>query len=194
MSINHRLWAAFHPQTDGRTERLNQTMEQFLRAFNNYEQDNWAELLPLAEFGYNNSVHASTRMTPFWGMYHRNPEIQFKAPNASHLKSEDLAYTTLEGLAETHRTLCQHILEAQHQQMKYAGRKEITFDVGDKVWLLTKHFWTTGRSKKLNYKRPGPYTLSEVIKKNAYKLDLPKTMRNHNVFHVSQLDRYTIPV
>jgi len=87
MSIDHRLSTAFHPQTDSQTEWQNQTMEQYLRAFSNYEQDNWVELLPQAEFAYNNSVHASTRMTPFWAMYHRNPEMQFKAPKASHLKS-----------------------------------------------------------------------------------------------------------
>ena len=128
-------------------------------------------------------------MTLFWAMYHRNPEMQFQAPKASHLKSEIQADATLEGLAETHRTLCENILEAQMRQTKYAGGKEITFDIGDKVWLSTKHFHTTRPSKKLDYKRAGPYTVSKVISRNAYKLDLPKTMRNHNVFHVSQLDR-----
>jgi len=65
LSTDHRLSTAFHPQTDGQTERQNQTMEQYLRAFCNYEQDNWVELMPLAEFAYNNAIHASTRMTPF---------------------------------------------------------------------------------------------------------------------------------
>jgi hypothetical protein len=89
MSINHRLSMTFHPQTDGQMERCNQTMEQYLRAFCNYEQDNWVELLPLAVFAYNNSAHASTRMTPFWAMYHWHPKIQFRAPKApANLKSE----------------------------------------------------------------------------------------------------------
>jgi len=194
MSIEHRLSTAFHPQTDGQTERQNQTMEQYLRAFSNYVQDNWVELLPLAEFAYNNSVHASTRMTPFWAMYHRNPEMQFKAPKAWHLKSEIQADATLAGLAETHQTLRENVLEAQQRQTKYAGGKEITFNIGDKVWLSTKHFRTTRPSKKLDYKCAWPYTVSKVINRNAYNLDFPKTMRNHNVFHVSQLDRYTPPV
>jgi len=60
-----RLWTAFHPQTDGQTACQNQTMGQYLRAFCNYEQDNWVELLPLAEFAYNNVRHVSTRMPPF---------------------------------------------------------------------------------------------------------------------------------
>jgi hypothetical protein len=59
------------------------------------------------------------------------------------------------------------------------------------VWLSTKHFRTTRPTKKLDYKRAGPYTVSQIINQNAYKLDLTKTMWNHNVFHVSQLDRYT---
>jgi hypothetical protein len=70
----------------------------------------------------------------------------------------------------------------------------VTFGVGNKVWLSTRHFRTTRPSKKLDYKLTGLYTVSKIINKNAYKLDLPKTMRNHNVFHVLQLDHYTPPV
>ena len=65
LSIDHRLSTSFHPQTDGQTERQNQTMEQYLRAFATYEQDNWVDLLPLAEFAYNNSVNTTTGLTPF---------------------------------------------------------------------------------------------------------------------------------
>jgi len=194
MSIDRQLLTAFHLQTDGQTERHNQPMEQYLRAFSIYEQDNWAGLLPLAEFAYNNSVHASTRMTPFWAMYHRNPEMQFKAPKASHLKSGNQADATLEGLAEMHRTFPENILQAQQRQMKYACGKEIKFDIGDKVWLLTKHFRTTRPGKKLNFKRAVPHTVSEVINTITYRLDLLKTIGNPNVFHLSQLDRYTTPV
>jgi hypothetical protein len=117
--------------------------------------------------------------------------MQFKAPKPSHLKSEDKADATLEGLAETHRTLRENVLEAQQRQTMYASKKDIAFDIGDKVWLSTKYFRITRPSKKLDYKRAGPYTVSKVINKNAYNLDLPTTLRNHNVFHVSQLDRYT---
>jgi len=66
LSINHTLSTVFHPLTDGPTEWQNQTIEQYSRASSNYEQENSAELLPLAEFAYNNSVHHSTRMTPSW--------------------------------------------------------------------------------------------------------------------------------
>jgi len=196
LSINYRLSTAFHPQTDGQMERQNHTMEQYLRAFCNDEQDNWVELLPLAEFAYNNSMHASTRMTPFWALYHRNPQMQFEAPKppALHLKSVIQADAVLKGLEETHRVLRKNLLKAQKRQSKYTSGKEITFKVGDKVWLSTKHLRTTRPLKKLDYKRTGPYTVSRIINKNGYKLDLPNTIHNHNVFHVSLLDRYAPPV
>jgi len=116
--------------------------------------------------------------------------MQFKAPKAPvNLKSDIQADAVLEGLKETHRLLQESILDAQERQAKNAGGKEITFDGGDRVWLLTKHFRTTRPSKKLDHKRAGPYTVSKIINQNAYKLDLAKTMRNHNVVHVSQHDR-----
>ena len=68
------------------------------------------------------------------------------------------------------------------------------FDVGDMVWLATRHIRTTRTSKKLDYKHTGPFKVRQVINDNAYKLDLPATMWIHNVFHVSLLDRYTPPV
>jgi len=194
LSTVHRLSTAFHPQTDGQTERQNQMMEQYLRAFCHYEQDNWVELLPLAEIAYNDAIHASTRMTPFWANYHYHPVMQFKAPKQpSSLNSEIQAHTFAAGLDETHQTLRKNLQEAQANQTKYASGKAVVFEVGEKVWLSTRHFRTTRLSKKLDYQRTGPYTGSKVINTNAYKLDLPYMIRKHNVFHVSLLDRYTPP-
>ena len=62
------------------------------------------------------------------------------------------------------------------------------------MWLLTKHFGTTRPSEKLDHKSAGPYNVSQVFINNVCKLDVPKTLRNHNVFHLSQLDQYTPPV
>jgi len=195
LSINHRLSTAFHPQTDGQTERQNRTMEQSLRAFCRYEQDNWVELLPPAGFAFKNSIHHSTCMTPCWANYHYHPSMQCKPPKVtSNMRTDVRADAMAAALEETHRLLKQNLLEAQTRQSKYAGGKEMTCRVGDKVCLSTGNFRTTRQSKKLDYKRTGPYTVIKIINENAYKLDLPKTMRNHNVFHVSQLNWYTRPV
>ena len=117
--------------------------------------------------------------------------MQFKAlKQPSSLNSEIQADTFAAGLEETEQTLRKNLHEAQANQTKYAGGKEVIFEVGDKVWLSTRHFRTRRPSKKLDYKRTGPCTVSKVINRNAYKLDLPYTIWKHNVFHVSLLDRY----
>ena len=160
----------------------------------NDEQDNWAELLPCAEFAYLHSVHALTRMTLLCAKYHQNPEMQFKPPKPSHLNSKKHADATLKGLAEPNRTLCENIQDGQRQQTKYGGGKEPMFGICDKVWHPTRHFLTTRPSKTPEYKHVGLYTVSWVINRNAYKLDLLKTMPNHNILHASQCDWYTAPV
>jgi len=133
-------------------------------------------------------------MTPFWANYNYHPTMQFKPPKDRSFRSQVQPDSWMAGVEETHRILREDILEAQERQTKYAGGKEMTFPVGDKVWLSTRNLKTSRPSKKLDYKRTGPYMVSKIINKNAYKLDLPSTMRNHNVLHVSLLDCYTPPV
>jgi hypothetical protein len=194
MSIDQRLSTAFHPQTDGQTERQNQTMEQYLRAFINYEQDNWVSLLPLAEFAYNNSVHASTKRTPFEANYGYHPRMQFRPPKPSTVLKALSADRFIQRLRESHDQLRLSILDAQKQHNKHAGGKDVHFTVGDKVWLSTKNIRTARQSKKLDHKRVGPYPVTAIINKNAYRLDLPTSMKIHNVFNVALLDKYTEPV
>ena len=67
--------SGYHPEGDGQTERLNQTLEQYLRIFCNYQQDNWSELLPLAEFTYNNAPSATTGVSPFYANKGYHPNI-----------------------------------------------------------------------------------------------------------------------
>src|SRR4051794_9070216 len=99
----------------------------------------------------------------------------------------------MEGLAKTHELLQKNLMEAQRRQSKYVGGKQITFEVRDLVWLSTQHMKTTRPAKKLDYMRVGHYRVSKVVNCTAYKLDLPKPIRRHNVFHVSLLDPYTTP-
>ena len=73
--VELRYSTAFHPQTDGQTERQNSTLEQYLRSVVNYQQDDWLEWLPLAEFAYNNSNHVSTGISPFMAYTGRNPKF-----------------------------------------------------------------------------------------------------------------------
>jgi hypothetical protein len=179
---------------DGQTKRQNQTMEQYLRAFATYEQDNWVDLLPLAEFAYNDSVHATTRLTPFFANDGYHQEMHFKPPKDARFISERAADERLGKLQAARDRLRESILEAQERQTRYAGGKEMTFEIGDKVWLSAKHIQTARSSKKLNYMRLGPFKVTKVINRNTYRLKLPYSMKVHNVFHVSLLNRYVGPV
>jgi hypothetical protein len=194
LSIDHRSSTSLNPQTDGQTERQNQTMEQYLRAFATYEQDNWVELLPVAEFAYNNSVHATTRLTPFFANYGYYSEMHFKLLKDARFRSERATDVRLGKLQAARSRLRGSILEAQEHQTRYAGGKEMTFEVGHKVWLSARHIQTARPSKKLYYKRLGPFKVTNVINRNAYRLELPYSMKVHNVFHVSLLDRYIGPI
>src|SRR5947207_10311072 len=78
MNMKQRLSTSFHPQTDGQTERLNQTLEQYLRIYINYMQNNWVQLLPVAQFAYNNAITATTKVTPFYASYGLHPQPHYE--------------------------------------------------------------------------------------------------------------------
>lgn len=78
MTIDRKMSTAFHPQTDGQTERQNSTLEQYLRAFINFQQDDWVQWLPKAEFAYNNAIHSSTGMTSFFALLGYHPRMSYE--------------------------------------------------------------------------------------------------------------------
>ncbi len=111
LGIKKKLFTAFHPQTDGQTERQNSTMEAYLRAFVNWEQDDWARLLPMAEFAYNNAKNANISHTPFEfnGGYH--PRVSFKEDVDPQSRSRSTNELT-EELRELIEVCCQNLLRA----------------------------------------------------------------------------------
>jgi len=189
---------AFHPQTDGQTERLNRTLEEMLRIYATYKQDQWDEYLPAAEFAYNNSKQTSTGFTPFeldCGQHPHTPitlgkKVITNVPAASDFIEH---WNTMISTAKD------HLREAQERQMKYANnhRRHLTFKLGDQVLLSMKNTNNpvdrNRPTKKLTPRFTGPYTISEVISPVVYRLDLPQTMRLHPVFHVSLLKPYQPP-
>ena len=199
LGINPRLSTAFHPQTDGQTERMNQIVEQYLRIYCNHQQDDWSRLLPLAEFSINNSYQESIKTSPFYANYGYHPRftIMVSAPNPSTSvapAAQDLA----EKLKALHERLVESVKSAQNTQAKYydAKRKRTVFDVGDKVWLKSLNLRTERPSKKLDWKHIGPFVITEKIGLQAYRLQLPTSMNVHPVFHVTLLEPYhenTIP-
>jgi len=185
---------AFHPQTDGQTERMNRTLEEMLRAYVTYNQDQWDEYLPAAEFAYNNSQQTSTGYTPFEldnGQHTLTP-----ASLLSQTTSVPAADNFLEHWDNMINMAKDSLREAQENQMKYANqhRRHLTFKIGDKVLLSAQHINNpvdrNRPTRKLTPRYLGPYTISAVISTTAYKLDLPTTLKIHPVFHISKLKLY----
>jgi hypothetical protein len=111
--VKTNLSSTYHPQTDGQTERVNQVLEQYLRCFINYHQDNWVDLLPVAEFAYNNTFQESIHQTPFFANYGYHP--RFDSLNLS-LAENPAAQDLVTRLLEIHKDMKAKLVEAQERQ------------------------------------------------------------------------------
>jgi len=190
LNVNIRLSTAYHPQTDGQTERINQIMEQFLRIFSNYHQNNWVSLLPFAEFTYNNTHHTSIKMTPFFANYAHHPRFDTLQLTQCHFPAIDSHHTEL---LATQKLLARTLDTAKTDYKLFADRKRLTgpeFQVDDLVMLNSRFITTQRPSKKLDSKRLGPFRITDKINDVAFKLDLPPSMKIHAVFHISLLEKY----
>lgn len=184
LGIERRLSTAYHPETDGQTERVNQTLEQYVRIYCAYQQDDWLEWLPLAEFAYNNSDHSSTGVSPFKANYGFDPSISVERDANAAGPGNRFAYQ----LSDLHDRIRTTLTQARDDQKRFAdrSRREHTFRVGQKVLLSTENLRTTRPMRKFAEKYIGPYEIIESINPVAFKLQLPAELsRIHPVFHVS---------
>lgn len=183
-----RLSTAYHPQSDGQTERTNQTLEQYLRCYVNHPQNDWVKLLPLAQFAYNSAPSESTRTSPFYANYGYQPTAYGEARETI---DSPRATKTAEQIKDLHDEL-RTDLEATRQRMThYANQKRMkgpSFKEGDHVYLLRKNIKTTRPNSKLDFKKLGPFKISKQLSDVSFRLDLPKNMRIHNTFHISLLE------
>jgi len=189
--VQLRMSSAYHPQTDGQTERVNQCMETYLRCFVHACPTKWSYWLSLAEFWYNTSSHSALGRSPFEVLYGRAPR-HFGIDPASVGAVPELSVWLRE--REVMQNLIrQHLLRAQDRMKRQADkrRSERSFQVGDQVYLKIQPYVQSSLSprahQKLAFKYFGPYRILERIGAVAYKLALPATAAIHPVFHVSQL-------
>ena len=188
---------AFHPQTDGQTERANRTLEDMLRAYVGYKQNDWDEKLTAAEFVYNSASNASTKISPFELNYGRQPQT----PSTFFAASSNVQTTDefLQGLENLSKQANDNLALAKSRQEKYANqdRREATFEEGEYVLVSANNIALASQasrpSKKLQARFIGPYHIKKVVSKVAYQLELPPTLRIHPTFHVSLLRKYEDP-
>jgi len=189
LGITRRLSTAYHPETDGSTERMNQTLEAYLRTYINYEQDNWANLLYIAELAINNRDAASTGISPFFLThgYYINP-IEIDQLSDSDRTSPILdADRMLKQLKEAREYAEVAIIASQQEQEKNTNiyrQQAPAYKIGDKVWLNLSNIRTKRANKKLDWKN-GKFTVIEVIGSHNYRLNTPPGI--HNVFHTRLL-------
>jgi hypothetical protein len=189
-----RLSSAYHPQTDGQTERTIQSLEDLLRACVLDHSGSWDNLLPLIEFTYNNSFHASIGMAPYEALYGR----KCRTPLCWYQNGENLILgpEIVQQTTEKVRQIQEKMKTSQSRQKSYADkrRRDLEFEAGDHVFLRVTPTTGVGRaikSKKLTPKFIGPYQIIKRVGPVAYQIAMPSFLSNiHDVLHVSQLRKY----
>jgi hypothetical protein len=167
LAVRPQMSMSFHPQTDGQIERINQTIEAYLRSFINYEMDNWVGLLPIAEFAYNNSVTQATGMSPFFANYSRHPGCT----NPSTIPmNDDTQDRYINHIVSVQGLVTRNLKATQERMKKYANVKHKDapeFKVRDLVMLDGRHIQTRWLKDKLDYKKHGPFTIEKVVSLTA---------------------------
>ncbi|KAF8701563.1 hypothetical protein RHS03_06511, partial [Rhizoctonia solani] len=175
---------AYHPESDGQTERVNQFIEFYLRSYVAADHLDWTTWLPLAEYAYNNARHSTTGKTPFELVYGRNPVMNPSNIPANVPEADHIANTLAKEWKEAESAL-------RMTKERMAGPRGVTleYSIGKKVWLDGKNVELRTNSNKLDPKRLGPFKILEKISSHAYCLKLPETLKIHNMFYVGLLSK-----
>lgn len=188
--------SAYHPESDGQTERINAIAEQYLRSFVNFSQDDWAKWLPLAEFCSNNAVSETTSVSPFFANYGFDPRLgvepsQPVPPGLTVQRKKEFLFAN--HIAERFDRIITRLKAlAAQSMMRYEENANLhrsdapPYRTGQRVYLNVKNLKTNRPVAKLDDKWVGPFTITKVYRR-ACMLALPDTMRVFPVFHTSLL-------
>ena len=190
LGIRSALSTAFHPQTDGASERANQEVEQYLRAYCNRMQNNWAQLLPMAELAHNTHVHSATKKTPFELLHGYMPRWPNHLISDKMIPSAEERINDLNSAREEAKAAMKIAAESMKIQHDKYGSEGPDFQEGDQVWLEGKNLESQFPLVKLAPKCYGPFPIISQIGTGSYKLKLPGTWKIHPVFHASLLTPY----
>ena len=197
LKVKRSMSTAFHPQSDGQTERANRTLEDMLRHFVSPSQDDWDRKLPLCEFAINNAWNSSTGESAFFLNYGEHPvtpaslNVEGVGDSTAFVSQKLPAVKDfLENMQEVLQS-AKEKLEAAQSRMKASKdshRRDVQYNVEDYVWLSTRYIpLHHAGTRKLEHKWIGPFRIVKRVGAVAYELDLPGSMSVHDVFHVSLL-------
>jgi Integrase zinc binding domain/Chromo (CHRromatin Organisation MOdifier) domain/Integrase core domain len=180
--------SAYHPQTDGATERANRVILQMLRAYAAQNKHDWNRKLALLEFATNNATQKATGYSPFFVCNGRHP----RTPNTVTSSSTKEAQAWEETIKDTQEVVREKLAISKYEMKKAYDkhRKDEAFSEGEKVMLSTKNLHFRGGSKKLAPRFIGPFIIEKKISDVSYRLSLPPEMRIFPVFHISLLKRF----
>lgn len=185
LGIQPSFSSAYHPQTGGQTEWVNQSIEHFLWGYISHEQDDWVKWLPMAEFIYNNAKHRATGMSPFQAVYGWDPTMMPSNVVSGSLEVDDHTGRLWRAQEEIQSSLCM----SKERMVNPDTVAFPSFEDGDKVWLSAKNIQTTHPAKKLDHQHLGLFPLVEKVSDAAYHLKLLPSMKAHNVFHIDLLSK-----
>ena len=190
LNVELRLSSAFHPQTDGATERANRTMTQMLRQCVSPNQRDWVTKLPAIEFAMNSARSSTTGFTPFYLNYGRNPSPMIWKGEEVYPGVRQFAENMKDAIMGAHDA----IIALRVQNTVQANRKRLpaSYKKGDLVYLSTKNIsLPKGRARKLSPKYLGPFPIIKILKEGAtYQLELSEELTKrgvNNAFHASLL-------
>ena len=186
-----RFSTAYHPQTQGVIEKMNQLVSQTLRCVIHQLGDvsEWKAHLPTVEFAINSLPNRSTGYSPFYLNYGYHPVVPSELIKGDEVVRNEAVSVFVQRLRNIWTVAQQNLEKSVQQQKKYYDkrRRDVHFAVGDLVLLSTANLRVKSVPAKLQRKFVGPFTVLEKIGSLAYKLQLPDTWKIHNVFHVSLL-------
>ena len=199
MGTTLAMSTAYHPQTDGQTERMNRVMEEALRNFVEASQMDWDRCLPNLQFSYNTSVHTSTGETPFYLNYGKHPIVPAGLIRDALSQADRQVPATFKFVADLKASMTQATAQLEKSRGRQRGvadqrRQDQRYAVGDRVLLSTAHMAVPPNlTRKLTKLYEGPFVIEARIGENAYRLTLPDSVQLHPVFNVSQLRPYNDP-
>jgi Integrase zinc binding domain/Chromo (CHRromatin Organisation MOdifier) domain len=193
LGITTKLSMAYHPQMDGRTERMNQEIEQYLHMFVDHHQTNWPKWLAIAEFSYNNKFQSSTLMSPFYANYGYHPCMGIEPRRQVKVQSVDDFLKQLKKVQEETEAALHKACNDMTHWADHSRADAPNYKPGDLVWLSTQDLHMEQPSRKLMERQVGPYPITKILSKNVVQLKLPPSFKIRPEINITRLQPYKPP-